>query len=493
MHDQHAVNTDLDHALDIAIAQHQMAQVWRTGRHPRRGWTPAEVRFIDAHIGKLAPEAMAQQLGRSPSSMLQKIQSLGYNLVAEARLPLGLTAAALSRRLEISLEQVWRDVQRGVICAERHNRKDYCIAWPEVASYERWMTQLTCQRERVLARIKEPVLTKQQAMALLGLSETHITRYLQAKILKAWKVPCKYQPSARQRWEWLVSRASAEKVKADREAGRLRLRKQAYRQLQQQANAEIARLRRERRLGLRDDLKHPRSAVVQGCFTVRQVASHVQLSEAQVYEHLRLGRLDGRCVNVGARRFWVIAPEALQPYLDWCQRSNRATGPLKAWHTQVEKVHASGRMTLAEAAQTCKVKVETLAAAVQRGQLRCKKIGNLRAVTHDDLAAYLTHRSEPCTRWEKRMERIHAKGWLTACESAKEFGVSVAAIYTAAREGRLRSRQVQGLRAFSRAELRAYAQAVKQRRQTQKKEERNHEGYSTVALVAFPAKQERES
>ncbi len=493
MHDEHASDTDLNHALDIAIAQHQMATVWRTGRHPRRGWTPAEVRFMDAHIGKLAPEAMAQQLGRSPSSTLQKIQSLGYNLVAEARLPLGLTAAALSRRLSLSLEQVWRDVQRGVIRAERHNRKDYCIAWPEVATYERRMSQLLHRRARVLARIKEPTLTKQQAMALLGLSETHITRYLQAKILKAWKVPCKYQPSAHQRWEWWVSQASAEKVKADREAGRLRLRKRAYRQMQQQTNAEIARLRRARRLGLRDDLKHPRSAVVPGCFTVRQVASHVQLSEAQVYEHLRLGRLNGQHIRVGTRRFWVIAPEALQPYLDWCQRSNRATGPLKAWRTQVDKVHASGRITLVEAAHICHMKVGTLVAAVQRGHLRCKKIGKLRAVTQADLAEYRQHRSDPCTCWEKRMERIHAKGWMTASEGAKEFGVSAAAIYTAARAGRLRSRQVQGLRVFSRAELRAYAQAVKRRRQKREKEERTHEGYSTVALVAFSANKERES
>ncbi|NJM40674.1 MAG: hypothetical protein HC853_07845 [Anaerolineae bacterium] len=198
-------HTALDAALEVTLAQHQLAHAWTTRRQPRRSWTPAEVQFIDAHIGQLAPEAMAQRLGRSHSSTLQKIQSLGYDLAAQARQPLGLTAAALSRRLGLSLEQVWRDVQRGVIHAERHNKKDYCIAWPEVAQYERRMTRLARQRqrERVLARIQQPVLTKQAAMALIGLSETHITRYLQTGVLKGWKVPCQYQPTAKQRWEWV--------------------------------------------------------------------------------------------------------------------------------------------------------------------------------------------------------------------------------------------------------------------------------------------------
>ncbi|NJM40675.1 MAG: helix-turn-helix domain-containing protein, partial [Anaerolineae bacterium] len=98
---------------------------------------------------------------------------------------------------------------------------------------------------------------------------------------------------------------------------------------------------------------------------------------------------------MGLRRFWVIAPEALQPYLEWCERTQRVTGPIKARRTQVEKVHAKSCLTLAEAAQISHIKVGMLAAAAQRGQLRCKKIAGLRAVSQADLAAYQQHRSDP--------------------------------------------------------------------------------------------------
>ncbi len=53
-------------------------------------------------------------------------------------------------------------------------------------------------------------VSKREAMALTGLSETHLTRYLQAGVITAWKLPSLTGPHSR--GEWLVLRQSAEAV-----------------------------------------------------------------------------------------------------------------------------------------------------------------------------------------------------------------------------------------------------------------------------------------
>ncbi|NJM39326.1 MAG: hypothetical protein HC853_00435 [Anaerolineae bacterium] len=197
-----------------------------------------------------------------------------------------------------------------------------------------------------------------------------------------------------------MSALSVAQVKAKRESGRLRLRKRAYRKLQDETNALVVKLRREKRLGQRDDLKHPRSAIKVGCFTIGQVASHVGLSASQVYEHVRLERLAAESIRVGSRCFWVVHPEALAPYLLWTQREERgegrATGPVKAWRTRVDKVYLAGRMTLTEASERYGVTRVSLAAAAHTGRLKLKTklVGKLRAVDETAMQAYLAQRKE---------------------------------------------------------------------------------------------------
>jgi hypothetical protein len=344
-------------------------------------------------VGRVQPSIMADRLQRSLSVVLQKLGAMGYDMQADVRQPLGLTATALANRLGIGIEHICGDIACGVLKAHREAKKDFSIAWADVARYEAHIKQLARARGRVMARIKEPTMSKQEAMRELGLSETHIQRYLAGRILKAWKVPCRYTQAARQRWEWRVSVASVADIKAKRESGRLRLRKRAYRQLQDATNALVKQLRRQKRLGQRDDLKHPRSALKPGCFTISQIASHVGLSAAQVYEHVQLGRLVAESVRVGTRSFWVVHPDALPTYVAWTQREVVATGPVKAWRTMLDKVHRAGRMSLAEAAAQYGVKRESLAAAAQTGQLKTRRIGKLRTVDAVSMQAYLAKKA----------------------------------------------------------------------------------------------------
>ena len=141
-------------------------------------WSKSDERLLAGWVGKLQPSEMSQRLGRSISVVIQKLGSMGYDLQEDVRKPLGLSATALAHRVGIDIERVCQDIGTGVLTAHREGKKDFLIAWGEVRRYEAWLKRLAHQRERVLARIKEPTMSKQAAMRELGLSETHIQRYL---------------------------------------------------------------------------------------------------------------------------------------------------------------------------------------------------------------------------------------------------------------------------------------------------------------------------
>ena len=374
-----------------AIQQAELTQKL-LGQRTRQRWMPHELSYLESSLGKRQPKAMAAHLNRPLNQVLQRIRQMGYLIAHDVRQPLGITATALARRLSMGVERVCKDIEQGVLQAHREGKKDFCIAWPDVQKYEQRIQQLQRRRVRALAQPKEPTLSKQVAMQRLGLSETHITRYLRGGVLKAWKVPCKWTTVERHRWEWRISMASVEKVKAARENGHLRLRKKAYRRIADADNAKVTQMRRAGRLGQRDDLHQPRSALRSGHYTVSQVASHVGISAQQVYEHIRLGRMQGQRTKVGTRNFWSIAPDALPAYLEWCQREVKATGPMQAWGGVMSKIHALGLMTLSEAAAACGTTHSRLAGAVTNGRLQAEKVGRMRAVREVDVHAYLESR-----------------------------------------------------------------------------------------------------
>lgn len=357
----------------------------------RRRWRASEIAKLEALVGKLTLPQMAQALGRRENSVASKLQSLGYLIQQDIHQPLGLSAIGLARRLRLPYEVIWRAVRSGQIPAQRlRTHKDYLIRWPAVRRAESHFVRLQQRRERALARLHEPTITKQAFMKLIGLSETHVARYLQGGVVRAWKIPCLYSDVGRHRWEWRVSRSDAHRVKRLRESGRLRLNTRAYRALQRQNNAHITTLRRERRLGLRA-ARGPRASVVPSGFSVGQVAQQANLSESQVYSHVRLGRLKSKRVRVGQRAFIVISPKSLSAYLDWCQRDVKATGPLRPRQTQIEQVRRAGRLTVSDAAEKYGLNRGTLAAAVQRGDLPSETIANLRALRARDVRRYLKH------------------------------------------------------------------------------------------------------
>jgi hypothetical protein len=370
---------------------------WATSK-PRRialpqRWSKAELSLLHELVGQKSLTAIARELGRSRNAIASKLKTLGYGIKADVQRAVGVNAVEMAAMLGVPYEQVVRDIHAGVIKgAYRESRKDFMVPYRSMLLYGKRMQQIRDRREKAIARIKVETLTKQEAMKLIGLSETHMTRYLQGKIIKAWKIPTAWTDTKTWRWEWLVSKADAERVRDLRAAGRLhlRMRKKAYRDIVQPNNERIKQLRREHREGTRIARPFgPRTnAVVPGCYTIAQVSQIVGISAQQVYQHAENGRLEAMSVRVGRRNFRAISPEALEAYKAWCARPVKATGPMSGRKSVHEKIHQAGLITAKEAAERYGVIYGTLIAAVNGGRVEHRRINGMLAFKAEDVEAY---------------------------------------------------------------------------------------------------------
>jgi hypothetical protein len=266
-------------------------------------------------VGRETPQGMARRLGRRTNTVVCKLQTMGYSISRDVMAPLGLSAIGLARRVGVPYGIVWHAIRGKWLPAERVGHKRYLVRWPDALAFERRMSKLRLRRESVLAHIQEPTITKQGFMRLIGLSETHATRYLQHGIVRAWKVPCKYTDIGRERWEWRVSLADAQRVKKMRQSGRLRFDKKSWRKMNRHMEREIKRLHGAGRLGLRPTSSNRQfKPVMPGAYTVTQICRMTGLPNHAVYHAIRDGRLRARRVRIGRNERIVVSPQSFQAW-----------------------------------------------------------------------------------------------------------------------------------------------------------------------------------
>ena len=383
----------------------------RPARREVRRWTQTELHQLESLVGRKSLIEISQRLDRRRSVVASKLQSMGYTISIHVNEPVGLSAKGVSRRLKVTYDQVYRDICAGILPARKDGGKDFMIYWRDVRAYERRVRRIARRRQRVLDRIHEPTITKTELMALLNIKETQATRYLMGGVVKGWKVPAARSGDCpKQRWEWVVSLKDAERVKRLRAAGRLCLRKKAYRTMVRREGERIAQLRRDRRLGKREDLGAPHSPVIEGHYTVRQVAAHTGVSDQQIYQHVASGRLPAKRVRIGTRTFLAVDPADLPTYLEWCQRGQMATGPMVGWKTAKARITRLGYLSMAEAAERFGVSQAALAQACHDGRLKHRKISGLRAVKPADVEAYLARARTQIGRRPKSNTRSNEHG-----------------------------------------------------------------------------------
>lgn len=352
----------------------------------RRAWTTSELAQLESMVGKRTPLEMSHALNRNYNSVHSKLVQLGYVLSRDVLEPVGLTIAGLVRRLDLPKHIPYRHWRMGLIKATpKAGKKNYLVRWPDVRRYEQYIGQARAARRRALARIGVPTMTKQEFMAFMPLSETQATRYLQHRIVKCWKVPCEFTRADRQRWEWVVSKPDAERVKRLRESGQLRLRAMSYRREEWKNRDLVYSLRREKRLGRRQIGTRP--CIVPGWATVAQVAAKAGLHKESVSSDIEAGILSARHITVGRRHFVAIEPAQLPAYYAWRAQN-------KSPHREIRRtvlVHRAGLLTVTEAANKHKLLRETLDGRIRSGKLYARQINGLTAVRDADVAAYARH------------------------------------------------------------------------------------------------------
>jgi len=300
---------------------------YRSGRH--LPWSLAQDNVIRQWFGRVSRAEMTRRVNGVLHRELKtdRISRSHASIACRARLidvpayrgdedEVNVEQAA--RELAIEKHILWNALQRGEINTQRKGKMRYI----KRRDLSHWAVQL---RERQLAQAEilnavegEDIISKKEAMALTGLGETHITRYLKTGVIKAWKLPDLTPGGGR--GEWLVQRQSAETLAAARRTGRRRrlqaLFTEEYRALQQQNNALVEQLRRsDPDFGQPDPLTKPKSKYHPGCFTVAQVASHMQRRTKQLYRAIRAGQLTARTLTSGGRRRYAIAPAEARRYV----------------------------------------------------------------------------------------------------------------------------------------------------------------------------------
>ncbi len=296
----------------------------------RLPWSPAQDEVIRQWFGRVSRAEMTRlvnevlhrelktdQISRSHASIACRAHMIGVPAYTGNEDEVNIEQAV--RELEIEKHIIWNALERGEITAQRKGKMRY-INRRDLAN---WAVEL---RERQIAQAEilnamegDDIISKKEAMALTGLAETHLTRYLRTGVIKAWKLPDLTPDGGR--GEWLVQRRSAEALAAARRTGRRKplraLFTQEYRELQQQSNALVEQLRRSSPdFGEPDPLTQPKSKYHPGCFTVAQVASHMQRRTKQLYKAIRAGQLAARTVKRGGRLRYAIAPEEAQRYVE---------------------------------------------------------------------------------------------------------------------------------------------------------------------------------
>jgi hypothetical protein len=315
--------------VDEAVRQLDTALVWLEAVRPahdgapqgqhRYGWQKQEDAVLRRWWGKIPRPELARRVTgalRQATGDNQAERSINAcaNRADELALPAydGEPGETYLKRLceesNVPYEMAHKSVRDGELAATKKGKKLYVT---DLA----WALWLTSYRERLLTQGEvlnalegEVVLTKREAMKFTCLSETHLTRYLQTGIIQAWLLP---GIKTGRPGEWLVSKASAEAFVQARSEGRLRAlldQNPKYVALRNQLTGQIGGLRRAGRLKDADPLTEPQSLYHPGCFTIKQVASHLDLSTQAVHEAIANGHVKARVIVKGGRPRYAITP-----------------------------------------------------------------------------------------------------------------------------------------------------------------------------------------
>lgn len=364
--------------VERAVADLDEVLLWLEApqrRHLR--WSQAEEQLLKELYGRIPRPELARRVSevlrretglptaeRTIDGCVQRAFELGLKYSGEPDEYYLLEAA---RACGLSYEIVHKAAQDGKLPTRRTGKMRY-VKQVDLAC---WFVAL---RERLHTRGKMldaldgvPLVSKQKAMALIGLGESHTTRYLTTGVITAWQLP--NQVGDTRPGEWLVELPSLERFIAIRAQGRLKElldSNPAYVALRAKLNRDLQQLRRAGRLDQRDPLTTPASRYHPGCFTVAQLASHTGLSVQSLHQAIRDGKLTAVAVPAGGRKRYAIEPAEARR---WVRHLATRGNPVAGWHNRRRRdIAAAGLLTSLDLAERWQVGEATVTRYAQRGR-----------------------------------------------------------------------------------------------------------------------------
>lgn len=313
--------------IDDAIRQLDTSLAWlEVPPRPRRyRWTAQEdallrricTRRPRAEVAVRLTELLRQRTGdpaasRSIASCYTRFQQLG--LVAYEGEPDELRMVDAARQTGLNRCFLDQAAESGELPTRRAGK----VRLVNVRDLANWFVAL---RERQLAQGEmldalegQDLVDKKEAMALAGLSETHITRYLHCGVIAGHLLP-DLRPG--RFGVWLVYRDSIRAFVEARAAGRLNAylaQFPAYRQRKQQLTAELRTLRRQGRItrATPEDSEHHhriRQAIARaGLLTVRELSDRWNCDRKAVCARVRRCQVPHRMWG----RYLVFEPAVIE-------------------------------------------------------------------------------------------------------------------------------------------------------------------------------------
>lgn len=440
----------------IAIVTNTPPWLSREERGQRRyNWSPAEDTVLRECYGRMPRPEIAKRV----SAALQRVTgdlnaTRSADAIANRAFQLGLERytgepgemylAYAARLAGIPYSIVHDAARSGALPTVRRGKQRYVTA----GDWEVWLALYRNRQEteaRALASITEETISKKEAMALTGLSETHITRYLQTGIIRSWKIP----QGTQGRGYWRVSQNSVEAFIQARAGGRLQELldgNPAYVALRNGLTTQIRSLRRAGRLAQRDPLIIPKSKYHPGCFTVAQVASHAGLSAQVLYEAIKVGHLEARVVKRGGRPRYAIEPAEARRYAAYVRERDAKRATVRWRDPRRREIAQEGLLTTADLARRWRVPASTVLRHIHQGlrghKLPSRMWGRYRVFEPADVETFEREVLQPARTESAEAQRIHAAGLLTTSDVAQRLGVSKVTVTAWVRKGKLPSQQM---------------------------------------------------
>lgn len=400
--------------LDTALAWLETPQ----GNH-RYPWHPQEEGVLREWWGKIPRPALCERVTQvlrqiTGDSQAERNVNACANRASQLALPAyngepgEMCLKRASTEADIPYWMAHQAVRDGQLRVAKKGKQIY-VSELDFSLWLVWYRErLLMQAEILNATEGEVILTKQEAMKLTGLCETHITRYLQTGVIQAWLLP---GIKTGRPGEWLVSKASAEALMAARARGQLRAYLDQYATyvvMRNRLTRQILDLRHTGRLKDRDPLTEPKSLYHPGCFTVRQVASHLGLSTQAVHEAIDTGRVKAEVVIKSGRPRYAIAPKEARRFGKQVNSESDTAARRDTWY--LRQIAEAGLLTVRDLARRWERSEATVLLWARQANLPRRRWGRYWVFEPEVIDSF---------------EAVKAAGSLTLRDLARRWGKSV--------------------------------------------------------------------